>query len=192
MLLYCLNKLQSSWLTIKPILLSPVSIQLKFHTNCILTWLAAKNRCPLCQEPVNDSKRIKPALTEGRALPIMSPRPSPTRNHEASGSHESLNSEQDSPGEQEGTPSVQHAFRQQAGLRDTAPFVADGGADTQHSLAEEQIRRNAEASRLAIRQMSANGKKNQPHQITRKTSRRAYSYIDYDCSRFANHCKLFE
>lgn len=31
---------------------------LQFHSNCILTWFASCNRCPLCQEAVNDTRKI--------------------------------------------------------------------------------------------------------------------------------------
>lgn len=43
---------------------------LQFHSKCILTWFASCNRCPLCQEAVNDSQRTskQTSLSSSRAL----------------------------------------------------------------------------------------------------------------------------
>lgn len=59
------------------------------------------------------------------------------------------------------------------------------------SIAEEQIRRNAEAN-LANAPVSGDVRKVCQSRPTKKRGPRSYSYIDYDSSRFTAHCDLFK
>lgn len=156
----------------------------------------------MCQEPISDSKRKKPALTEGRALAIRGPseRVHLNRDHDSRDtgngavdqSEASPGQEGENLGELRPSNSQEPSRAAECQSEPESNLLEEEQVEVPHiSIAEEQIRRNAQANRASAPSGGDHGKS--PYALpAKKRGTRSYSYIDYDSSRFAAHCDLFK
>jgi hypothetical protein len=138
-----------------------LSLISQFHTKCILTWLATRPSCPLCQEPISDSKR-KPVLTDARSLPIQTQQLSSSRERIRVGAELAI------------------LAREQIRQNDAVSRQV-------MSVAEEQMRRNTS---VAPQQAIADDQANERGAKFNSGSR-TYCYIDHDSARFTAQFKIF-
>jgi hypothetical protein len=156
----------------------PCSSRHVYHTNCILTWFASSKRCPLCQEPINDSRKSSSkgaSVTEGRSLPA----PAGQRSRERERGHEGPEHPADLRGRGQGR--VAELVGPQSSTepqRETEP-PRPSTAPRLRSLADEQIHRDAQGHER--RPSPPTGAKRK-----RPGGGRSYSYIDYDSCRFSS------
>lgn len=148
----------------------PCSSNHMFHSGCILTWLGSNNRCPLCNESIQDKKKkSKAPKTSIRNDSIQADgRPSPGERAELPNTGAQSLFQQECPG---GMPNDQSGPSEQ--LRwESEEQEAQGINTTPPSVIDEQVQKQTTADTRDMLKLHG--------------SKRNYSYIDYDQGRWSS------